>query len=363
MGCIMNKYCRYNPNKNKCLCLKQKPQPQVVGIIGPSGPQGPRGATGVTGPTGPTGATGATGGVVDVRNTTTLDAGEQARVSSTHDGNTTYLDFYIPKGEKETVNAGFVFTGEPEEGANVTDRYLDDVHYLDFYIPRGATGQIGPKGEKGDTGLQGIQGEPGPQGIQGEPGPQGIQGETGPQGPKGEQGEPGPAETDINGAFIISYNDDPNNFPAEGKEIPSNGRLPLMRLELDYGDIIVLDSNDNTIQFNKTGIYKVTFTTNAYVKKSGQDFDPSVDFVSVAFREAGAAQEKVIAAATAWTPNECASNIFGQAIFVVADIATAYELVNTQQKSIFINGCNIQKTVSQSYFSVPMVTLVITKMF
>ena len=134
-----------------------------------------------------------------------------------------------------------------------------------------------------------------------------------------------------------------------------------MRLELTHGNIITLDSNDKTIQFNKTGLYYVSFKTNAYYKKSGQEFDPVNDFVSIAFREVDS--DNILCASTIWTPNECASLCAGHGLFVVDNIATAYELVNTQTKSVYINGCNVEKTVSHSYFSVPMVSLVIMKLY
>lgn len=130
-----------------------------------AGATGPTGATGATGPTGPTGATGATGAIgpasesVEARNTTTLASGEQARVESTHQANVTYLDFYIPQGEKgvsEKIVAGTTTTTEPTEQAKVTDRFEENVHYIDFSIP---------KGEKGETGPQGPQGFPGEIGI------------------------------------------------------------------------------------------------------------------------------------------------------------------------------------------------------
>lgn len=38
-------------------------------------------------------------------------------------------------------------------------------------------------------------------------------------------------------------------------------------------------------------------------------------------------------------------------IFVVSDIAIAYELINLQVNSIYINGYAIQQTISYSYSS------------
>jgi len=297
----------------------------------PTSIAGPRGRTG---PTGPTGATGATGGEFLVRSTITTTPTDNARVDVIYENNKNMLDFYIPRGQTGAV--GQVFAGDlnildPNEMAHVEDRLEGDTHFFDFYVPRGFTGDRGPAGEKGDKG------------------------DTGPAGPAGPV-----VESKILSAEILSYNNDPTHFPVEGQEIKSNERLPLLRLELDSGGIINLDTTDNIIQFNKTGVYKVTFTVNAYVKKSAQEFNPVTDFVSVAFREVDS--DNILAAATTWTPSECASNMCGQGVIVVTDPATPYELVNTQKKSIFINGCNVTQTVSHSYFSVPMVSIIILKL-
>lgn len=262
---------------------------------------------------------------------TTADSDGDTRAVVSREGGTTFLDFHVPRGGMNTIQAGNVETVSPDESASVTDRYENDKHYLDFKIPRGETGA---KGEQGVSGPKGDKGE------------------------RGEVGPPGPE--DIPASFIISYNDDPVSFPKEGKEIVSGGRLPLMRLELDNGGILELDNNDNSIQFKKTGVYLVTFTVNAYVKKSGVDFNPDTDFVSIAFKEFG--EDNILAASNSWSKDEYAVNMVGQGIFVVADITKTYELVNVQKKSIYINGCNIMQTVSQSYFSVPMVSMTFVKL-
>lgn len=69
-----------------------------------------------------------------------------------------------------------------------------------------------------------------------------------------------------------------------------------------------------------------------------------------------------MAAATNYTPMESAMNTYGQGLLTVADVEAVYELVNVQQKSIYLNGCDLTKTVSHSYFSVPMVSMIITKL-
>lgn len=112
--------------------------------------------------------------------------------------------------------------------------------------------------------------------------------------------------------MILSYNDDPVTFPIEGIEIKSNARVPLKRLELNNGGIVTLDNVDNTIQFNKTGVYLISFTANAYVKKTGADFDPKTDFVDIAFREIDS--DRILVGANAYTPLECATNLYGQGL-------------------------------------------------
>lgn len=203
-------------------------------LYGPMGPQGPQGEKGETGPTGPQGlrglqgekgdkgATGPSGENLEVKSTKTVDWDQQACVTATHDGNTTYLEFEIPRGcdgKTEVVFAGNTTQLEPIEHAKVVDRYEKGVHYFDFFIPKGQKGDqgsqgvqglrgekgdigaTGPQGEKGATGERGLQGERGEIGPKGSTGPQGIQGPQGVQGPqgakgetgqRGERGEPGP---------------------------------------------------------------------------------------------------------------------------------------------------------------------------
>ncbi len=316
----------------------------ATGLVGPTGAMGSTGATGATGSTGPTGATGATGGEVVARTTTTVRPDQQASVSSFFDGQKTFLDFFIPKGDvgdKVNIKIGGVATIPADEQASITERIEDDVHYFDFAIPRGYTG------EKGEQGVQGEKGDIGP---------------TGPPGLRGERGFVGPTgPLDMPCAFVLSYNDDPTDFPQEGLEIKSGAKLPLNRLELNHNDLVLLDSGNNTIRFAETGLYFVQFSTNAYVKKTGADFDPKTDFVAVSFRELGT--ERILASANTWSSEEVATNIYGQGLIIVNDITTKYELCNMQKKSIYIVGADVTQTISNSYFTVPMVSLTFVKLY
>lgn len=149
---------------NKILCKKPCSKsnylPKSINLP-PIGQQGPKGATGATGPTGPVGSTGPSGENLIIRSTSTLQPGEQATVKSFHDGNTTFLDFGIPKGYDgqngvpEKIIVGKTTQVESNVPASITDNYKDGVHYFEFHIPKG---EIGPKGEKGE---QGVAGPPG----------------------------------------------------------------------------------------------------------------------------------------------------------------------------------------------------------
>lgn len=112
---------------------------------------GPRGERGPAGPS--------SGEQIEVRSTTTIDAGNDARVESTHLENVAYLDFYIPRGDvgvAETLLAGNVESVDSGDLAEVNDRYEGDVHFLDFKIPKGEVGPMGPRGLPGEIGISEV---------------------------------------------------------------------------------------------------------------------------------------------------------------------------------------------------------------
>lgn len=188
----------------------------------------PRGATGTKGDTGEKGEQGEQGiqgpqGIQGEKG----DAGEKGEK-----GDTGPRGFPGEIGISEIITIDGTETVEPNEKASIIDDQDKNIHHLTFYIPRGETGA------KGDTGAKGEQGE---QGIQG---PQGAKGETGDTGPMGPTGV-----AIIPMGLILSYNNDPNTFPAEGIQIASNGRLPLMRLELDNEGILELDTTEKQLKF------------------------------------------------------------------------------------------------------------------
>lgn len=283
----------------------------VTGATGATGATGVTGATGATGATGPRGATGPSGENIEARLTTTINPTEPAVVVSTHEGNTTYLDFYIPRGidgVPQPINAGTVTKVEADENAEVTDRVENNIHYFDFKIPKGEKGETGEKGEqgikgdKGDIGERGAKGETGPKGDTGprglpgeigisevitidgtetvEPGePAEVQddfesnmhhltfyipkGETGAKGDKGEQGDTGPA-----GPPGITPNVHATIYNMESQEISNNTNLSMPKTLINSA----MKIEDNSIVVRIGGTYLVSFSINNSENASAGDF-------------------------------------------------------------------------------------------
>lgn len=288
-----------------------------------------------------------------------------------------------PKGNSDTIVIGNTTTGEPGEPARVIDNGSKGNHVLDFIIPRGFDGnsftilgnyddvsqleQEHPDGNIGDayivdgdlyvwadnTGtwedVGPIRGPKGDQGEQGEPGPQGE------QGPKGEQGEKGePGSTLSKAAYIVTFND---SMKVNGVDVLSNNRLPLDRMELNINDLVTLDSDNKTIKFNEIGYYKITFTLSAYPLVNGIDFDPTTDIVSVGFREVNT--DNIYIGVGEWVYNGEPVELVGQGVISVVSTDSLYELCNLSKSTIFLETPDLKNIASSSYFSNPLVTVVV----
>lgn len=149
---IIKSNCSYCPKSfftndfTECPQINNSIVQNITGPTGPTGPAGANGATGPTGDTGPTGATGPTGPtttLIEVGNTTSIPAGENARVEQTNIGTTAVLDFFIPEGVTGPTGPSGI------EGTI------------------GPTGQSGPTGPTGPTGATGSVGATGPTGATG----------------------------------------------------------------------------------------------------------------------------------------------------------------------------------------------------
>lgn len=170
------------------------------------------------------------------------------------------------------------------------------------------------------------------------------------------QGPTGPAGTNIaRSAYLTTFND---GTSANGIVIQSDDRLPIDREELDISNLITLDTTDETIKFNIEGYYKVTFTVSAYVfYSSNSTFDPATDFVSLGFKKVGT--DDVYIGTSQWVLNETAIQLVGQGIISVNDTTQLYELTNLSKRNIQLLTPDLKNTISQSYFTNPLLTIVI----
>lgn len=198
----------------------------------------------------PKGVTGDNGDKIIIGKTETLDANAKAKVIDTLVGNVHTLDFYIPQGfdgingavgpKGETVKSEGIKvintkTISPSTEAEVTDDFDGDTHYLTFSIP---------KGEKGD---QGVAGERGERGIAGPVGPAGLQGEVGPTGPMC------PAGTSSLDAFAFLYKDNGNSYsltPNTPNQIDLGQTSQIKNVDTTF---------TNTIKIQNTGVYKIDY--------------------------------------------------------------------------------------------------------
>ncbi len=174
-------------------------------------------------------------------------------------------------------------------------------------------------------------------------GPQGLPGPTGPTGPY-----------KIDSAFFATFN---QNYPQEGLEVFENERIPIDLLEVDQGNLCVLDTVNHTIQFNKKGAYKISFMVSAYVPFFNTDFDPNVDFVSIGFRKVDDAV--IYAGNSQWIDNEMPHQITASGIFNVTDTTAEYELYNFSNRTIYLNSPDIRNISLHSYFLNSTVTIII----
>lgn len=225
----------------------------------------------------------------------------------------------------------------------------------DVYIfdeNKGAWINQGPfKGEKGEKGDKGDQGEQGPRGIRGE------KGEKGERGEKGDKGEIPPFI--IKTVYLSSFRD-PSKVTEKGLEIPSGGRLPIQRIQTTSNTNIVQLNDDNTIQFNETGTYEILFNLNGFLKTTTYPFDPERDFLAVGFRPADS--NEVYVATNDWSFSEVPHNVMGIGLIQVNSLATAYELANLQKNPMILTGGNKDYTITNSYFTTPMLTMIIRKL-
>lgn len=252
-------------------------------IRGLGGPKGDKGDTGPAGPTGPQGPY-----VKCIAGTTTtLPAGSSAQVIVNNVGDTSVLNFEIPKGDKgdkgetgsagstgpqgprgpqgntgpaglnATVSIGTTTTGAPGTNASVTNSGTGNQSILNFTIPQGS---------KGDTGATGPAGPTGPTGP------------TGPQGPKGDTGQ-------VSSNYVNSLPSSGNeySFYLVDRDIPeqtATGEYINFTNANNYGNLTSLELDGNTTQNGTptpdSPVPVITTTGENVVKVCRKNiFDPS----------------------------------------------------------------------------------------
>ena len=158
----------------------------------------------------------------------------------------------------------------------------------------------------------------------------------------------------LKSSYIVTYN---YNTKEDGISVASGERIPLGRIELDATNLVELNKEDKTISFSTIGYYKIFFTISAYPKVNTPDFDPTKDIVSVGFRLTNT--DDVYVGVGQWVFNGEAVELVAQGIISVPNPNDKYELVNLSKETIYLNTPDIKNIASISYFSNPLVTMVI----
>ncbi len=173
-----------------------------------------------------------------------------------------------------------------------------------------------------------------------------VIGATGPTGPNGPE--------EIPSAYFVKFN---SSIPVDGYQVASGARLPLDRKEVDNANQYILNLDENTIQFQKTGVYKVQFIVNAKMNATSQSFDINNDFISIGFRQVN--DTIVYAGASTWDTNFDVIQLVGQGLFVVNQLTEKYELVNMSKYNLYLMGPKVENTITDSYYVNPLVTIII----
>lgn len=209
-----------------------------------------------------------------------------------------------PIGLSDTITIRDTITGEPGTKAIVKDNKTQNNHTLDFIIPMGPTGPRGP--------------------------------------------------AFLRAAYIVTYNKEQE---PDGVSVPSGSRLPLERVELDVSNLITLDAQEHLLKFNAIGYYKITFTVSAYPRVTSPDFDPTKDIVSLGFKLSNT--DNVYIGVGEWVFSGEAIELISQGIISVPNTNDTYELVNLSKETIYLNTPSMSNIASKSYFSNPLITMVI----
>ena len=109
-----------------------------------------------------------------------------------------------------------------------------------------------------------------------------------------------------------------------GFDVPAGGRIPLTTLRVNDDNIITL--NDNTIRFNRPGLYKIDFVIATFSNNPG-----AVEQIAIGFRRITEAQTIFTAGMRLSTQSNL---IVGTGAFRVNETRSLYELINLNETPI-----------------------------
>ncbi len=186
--------------------------------------------------------------------------------------------------------------------------------------------------------------------IAGPTGPKGDIGPKGDTGPKGDKGDAGP--TFVRTAYLVTFNDGtyPNDRP-----VPSLEKIPIERLELDLTNLVSLDSSN--IKFNVPGYYKITAIVSAYVLQIENEFNPSLDLISIGFGVSGT--DNIYIGGSSFIYGEEERQVVIHGVIAVPDVSESYSLINLSNQQIYLSTPSIIDIKSNSYFSNSYVSMII----
>lgn len=168
-----------------------------------------------------------------------------------------------------------------------------------------------------------------------------------------DRGATGPSGiSNLRSAYLVTFN---GGVGYQGKIIEQNAPIPIERSEIDVSNLVKLNLDDNTIQFNEPGYYKITFSITAYLLSDTEVFAPKSDIVAVGFRQVGT--DNIYVGASNWIYEEKPINLIGQGIISVDNTNNVYELANVSNKEIYLSSPNIEDIKSKSYFTNQLVTM------
>jgi hypothetical protein len=197
-----------------------------------------------------------------------------------------------PKGDADKITIRNTITAEPDEEAKVIDTPKGNNHILDFIIPKGAQGTW-------------------------------------------------------TSAYLVKFN------TGQEIEIKPNEKIPIDRKEIDIQNIITLN-NDQTINFNKIGYYRITIILEAYTKNN-QNFNKEEDFVTIGLKQNNT--DNIYIGASTWSKDDIPHQTIAQGILAIDNKENTYYIENLGKKSIYLNSPDITNISSASYFTNSLVTI------